>query len=102
MEIFLHFVFFTLLSCLESFNCSDWIQEEEEARRQEELARQQALAEHRRQEEERQERERKRHENEIQQIRDRHLKEKMQQISQTAHGQKVLKKLEEEVGQTIY
>lgn len=48
-------------------------------------------------EQEREERERKRQENEIQQIKDRHLKEKMQQISQTSHGQKVLKKLDEDV-----
>ncbi|XP_073969168.1 eukaryotic translation initiation factor 3 subunit a isoform X2 [Rhodnius prolixus] len=72
------------------------VREEEEARRAEELARQQALVEQRRLEQEREERERKRHENEIQQIKDRHLKEKMQQISQTAHGQKMLRKLDEE------
>ncbi|KAK9496574.1 hypothetical protein O3M35_013160 [Rhynocoris fuscipes] len=72
------------------------VREEEEARRAEELARQQALVEQRRLEQEREERERKRHENEIQQIKDRHLKEKMQQISQTAHGQKILRKLDEE------
>uniref|UniRef100_A0A1B6EIE9 Eukaryotic translation initiation factor 3 subunit A n=1 Tax=Cuerna arida TaxID=1464854 RepID=A0A1B6EIE9_9HEMI len=72
------------------------VREEEEARRAEEAARQQALAEHRRLEQEREERERKRQENEIQQIKDRHLKEKMQQISQTSHGQKVLKKLDED------
>ncbi|XP_067012039.2 eukaryotic translation initiation factor 3 subunit A [Anabrus simplex] len=70
--------------------------EEEEARRQEELARQQMLAEQKRLEQEREERERKRQENEIQMIRDRHRKEKMQQISQTSHGQKVLKKLDED------
>lgn len=78
------------------------IQEEEEARKAEELARQQALAEHRRMEQEREERERKRQENEIQQIKDRHLKEKMQQISQTSHGQKVLKKLDENVRDQTY
>ncbi|XP_075226906.1 eukaryotic translation initiation factor 3 subunit a [Lycorma delicatula] len=72
------------------------VREEEEARRAEEQARQQALAEQRRLELEREERERKRQESEIQQIRDRHLKEKMQQISQTSHGQKVLKKLDED------
>lgn len=65
--------------------------------RLEELARQQALAEQKRLEHEREERERKRALNEIQQIKDRHLKEKMQQISQTSHGQKVLKKLDEDV-----
>jgi hypothetical protein len=74
------------------------LQEEEEARRQEEQARQQMLQEQKRLELEREERERKRQENEIQQIKDRHLKEKMQQISQTSHGQKILKKLNEDVG----
>jgi translation initiation factor 3 subunit A len=73
------------------------MQEEEEARRQEEQARQQMLQEQKRLELEREERERKRQENEIQQIKDRHLKEKMQQISQTSHGQKILKKLNEDV-----
>jgi hypothetical protein len=29
-------------------------------------------------------------------IKDRHLKEKLQQISQTGHGQKILKKLDED------
>ncbi|KAF7994771.1 hypothetical protein HCN44_004243 [Aphidius gifuensis] len=72
------------------------IREEEELRRHEELARQQALAEQKRLEQEREERERKRQQSEIQQIKDRHLKEKMQQISQTSHGQKVLKKLDED------
>ena len=61
------------------------------------MVRQQALAEQKRLENEREERERKRALNEIQQIRDRHLKEKMQQISQTSHGQKILKKLDEDV-----
>lgn len=42
------------------------------------------------------ERERKRAANEIQQIKEKSLKEKMQQISQTSHGQKVLKKLDED------
>lgn len=70
--------------------------EEEEMRRQEELARQQLLAEQKRLDQEREERERKRQQNEIQQIKDRHLKEKMHQISQTSHGQKVLKKLDED------
>jgi translation initiation factor 3 subunit A len=73
------------------------VQEEEEARRQEEQARQHMLQEQKRLELEREERERKRQENEIQQIKDRHLKEKMQQISQTSHGQKILKKLNEDV-----
>ncbi|RZF44083.1 hypothetical protein LSTR_LSTR013138 [Laodelphax striatellus] len=72
------------------------VREEEEARKAGELARKQALAEQRRLEMEREERERKRHENEMQQIKDRTLKEKMQQISMTPHGQKVLKKLEED------
>lgn len=76
--------------------------EEEEARRQEELARQAALAEQRRLEQEREERERRRQESEKKQIRDRNLKEKMQQISQTSHGQKVLKKLDEDVSIVLF
>lgn len=72
------------------------VREEEEHRRLEELVKQQALAEQKRLEHEREERERKRAQNEIQQIKDRHLKEKMQQISQTSHGQKILKKLDED------
>lgn len=72
------------------------VREEEEARRQEEQVRLQQLQEQKRLELEREERERKRQENEIQQIKDRHLKEKMQQISQTSHGQKILKKLNED------
>ncbi|RZB39620.1 eukaryotic translation initiation factor 3 subunit A [Asbolus verrucosus] len=72
------------------------VREEEEQRRLEELARQQALAEQKRLEHEREEREKKRALNEIQQIKDRHLKEKLQQISQTGHGQKILKKLDED------
>lgn len=55
------------------------------------------MAEAKRLEAEREERERRRQENEIQQIKDRHLKEKMQQISLTSHGQKILKKLDDEV-----
>lgn len=66
-------------------------------RRQELLARKQMMEEQLRLESEREEREKRRQQSEIQLIRDRHLKEKMQQISQTAHGQKVLKKLDEEV-----
>lgn len=66
-------------------------------RRQEQLARKQMMEEQLRLESEREEREKRRQQSEIQLIRDRHLKEKMQQISQTAHGQKVLKKLDEEV-----
>ncbi|XP_017771246.1 PREDICTED: eukaryotic translation initiation factor 3 subunit A, partial [Nicrophorus vespilloides] len=72
------------------------VREEEEQRRLEEIAKQQALAEQKRLEQEREERERKRAQNEIQQIKDRHWKEKMAQISQTAHGQKILKKLDED------
>ena len=70
--------------------------EEEELRRQEEISRQQKMAEQKRLELEIEERERKRHANEIQLIKEKSLKEKMQQISQTAHGQKVLKKLDED------
>lgn len=63
----------------------------------EEIQRQQVMAEQKRLEHEREERERKRQMNEIQQIKDRTLKEKLQQISQTGHGQKLLKKLDEDV-----
>lgn len=55
------------------------------------------MVEQQRLEVEREEREKRRQQSEIQLIKDRHLKEKMQQISLTAHGQKVLKKLDEEV-----
>lgn len=48
-------------------------------------------------EQERVERERKRAENEMQQMKDARFKEKVQQISLTSHGQKVLKKIDEEV-----
>ncbi|XP_046383797.1 eukaryotic translation initiation factor 3 subunit A isoform X2 [Ischnura elegans] len=72
------------------------VREEEEARRQEEALRAHHIAEQKRLEAEREERERKRQENEIQQMKDRHLKEKMLQISMTSHGQRVLKKLEED------
>lgn len=73
------------------------LQEQEEAKKQEEVLRLQAMAEQKRLEIEREERERKRQEKEIQQIRDRTLKEKMHQISLTAHGQKLLKTLQEDV-----
>lgn len=73
------------------------LREEEAARRQDELARLQMAEEQKRLKMELDERERKRQENEIQQIKDRHLKEKMQQISQTEHGKKILKKLDEDV-----
>lgn len=73
------------------------MQEQEEAKKQEEVLRLQAMAEQKRLEIEREERERKRQEKEIQQIRDRTLKEKMHQISLTAHGQKLLKTLQEDV-----
>lgn len=63
--------------------------------RLEEMQRQQALAEQKRLEQEREERERKRALNEIQQIKDRHLKEKIQQISQTTTGQKILQKIKD-------
>lgn len=55
----------------------------------------------RRLEAEREEREKRRQEAEMQAIKDRNFKEKMQQISQTAHGQKVLKKLNEDVCKKI-
>ncbi|XP_058129450.1 eukaryotic translation initiation factor 3 subunit A [Anopheles ziemanni] len=70
--------------------------EEEELRMQEEQARQHKLAEQRRLEVENEERERKRHENELQMIKERNMKDKIEQIKQTATGQKLLKKMDEE------
>lgn len=70
--------------------------EEEEARRIEDETRKAKLAEQKRLEQENEERERKRHQNEIQAIKEKSLKEKVQQISQTAHGKKMLSKLDEE------
>jgi len=72
------------------------VREEEEQKRLEEIQRQQMIAEQKRLEEERQERERRRQQNEIEQIKHRHLQEKLQQISQTGHGQKILKKMDED------
>lgn len=68
--------------------------EEEEARRLEEEARKAKLAEQKRLEQENEERERKRHQNEIQAIKEKSLKEKVDQIAQTAHGKKMLGKLD--------
>ncbi|XP_055616530.1 eukaryotic translation initiation factor 3 subunit A [Toxorhynchites rutilus septentrionalis] len=70
--------------------------EEEELRLQEEAARQQKLVEMRRLEQENEEREKKRQENEIQMIKERNMKDKIDQIKQTATGQKMLKKYDEE------
>ncbi|XP_018785649.1 PREDICTED: eukaryotic translation initiation factor 3 subunit A [Bactrocera latifrons] len=70
--------------------------EEEEARRLEEESRKAKLAEQKRLEQENEERERKRHQNEIEAIMVKSLKDKMQQISQTARGKKMLSKLDEE------
>lgn len=70
--------------------------EEEELRQQEEVARQHKLAEMRRLEQENEERERKRHENELQMIKERNMKDKIDQFKQTAAGQKILKKFDEE------
>ena len=70
--------------------------EEEESRRQEELVRQQHAAEQRRLEAERVERERLRQEAELRQIQAKHVKDKMAQISQTAIGAKLMKRLEDE------
>lgn len=78
------------------------MQEEEEARRAEEIAKAAAAAEARRLDAEREEREKRRQESELQAIKDRNFKEKMQQISLTAHGQKVLKKLNEDVSYLKY
>ncbi|XP_061395112.1 eukaryotic translation initiation factor 3 subunit A-like [Musca vetustissima] len=70
--------------------------EEEEARRLEEEARKAKLAEQKRLEQENEERERKRLQNQIQAIKDKSLKEKCEQIAKTAHGKKLLKKLDDE------
>uniref|UniRef100_A0A2M3YXS8 Eukaryotic translation initiation factor 3 subunit A n=1 Tax=Anopheles braziliensis TaxID=58242 RepID=A0A2M3YXS8_9DIPT len=70
--------------------------EEEVQRLQEEQARAHKLAEQRRLELENEERERKRHENEMQMIKERNIKDKIDQIKQTASGQKLLKKMDEE------
>lgn len=70
--------------------------EEHELRQQEEVARQHKLAEMRRLEQENEERERKRQENEIQMIKERNIKDKIDQIKQTTAGQKILKKFDEE------
>uniref|UniRef100_A0A182N4L8 Eukaryotic translation initiation factor 3 subunit A n=1 Tax=Anopheles dirus TaxID=7168 RepID=A0A182N4L8_9DIPT len=70
--------------------------EEEEMRQQEEQARMHKLAEQRRLEAENEERERKRQENEMAMMKERNMKEKIEQIKQTATGQKLLKKLDEE------
>uniref|UniRef100_A0A2M3ZZ21 Eukaryotic translation initiation factor 3 subunit A n=1 Tax=Anopheles triannulatus TaxID=58253 RepID=A0A2M3ZZ21_9DIPT len=70
--------------------------EEEVQRLQEEQARAHKLAEQRRLELENEERERKRHENEMQMIKERNIKDKIDQIKQTATGQKLLKKMDEE------
>lgn len=70
--------------------------EEEELRRQEEAQRQQKLAEQKRIEQEHEERIRKKQENEIQQIRERNLKDRVQQMSNTVIGKKVLEKLEKQ------
>lgn len=70
--------------------------EEKELRELEEVARQHKLAEQRRLEQENEERERKRYENEVQMIKERNMKEKIDQIKQTAAGQKILKKFDEE------
>uniref|UniRef100_A0A8D9BB26 Eukaryotic translation initiation factor 3 subunit A n=1 Tax=Cacopsylla melanoneura TaxID=428564 RepID=A0A8D9BB26_9HEMI len=69
--------------------------EEEEHRRLEEAQRAQMMAEQERLAHERLERERKRVENEIAMMKERNLKEKVQQISQTTHGQKILRKLDD-------
>lgn len=69
--------------------------EVEEQRRLDETTRQQKLAEQKRLDAETEERERKRLESEIQLIKEKNLKDKMAQISQTEHGKKILKKLDE-------
>ncbi|KAJ8723004.1 hypothetical protein PYW07_004184 [Mythimna separata] len=72
------------------------VRKEEELRRQEEVSRAAAAAEARRQEAEREERERRRQESELAAMRERHLRERVAHISQTAHGQKMLSNINEE------
>ncbi|KAJ8722905.1 hypothetical protein PYW07_004085 [Mythimna separata] len=72
------------------------VREEEELKRQEEVSRAAAAAEARRQEAEREERERRRQESELAAMRERHLRERVAHISQTAHGQKMLSNINEE------
>ena len=74
------------------------VQEEADQRKAEERNRRLALAEKERLEKEQKERERKRKENEMRQQQDQILKDKMAAISQKSYGQKMLKKLDEEVG----
>lgn len=64
------------------------------------MARAQAIAEQKRLEFEREERERKRQQNEVQQIKERTVREKLNQLSLTAHGQKFLKQLQDDVSAT--
>ncbi|KAJ8709150.1 hypothetical protein PYW07_008976 [Mythimna separata] len=72
------------------------VRKEEELRRQEEVSRAAAAAKARRQEAEREERERRRQESELAAMRERHLRERVAHISQTAHGQKMLSNINEE------
>lgn len=64
------------------------------------MSRAAALAEARRVEAEREERERRRQESELAAMRERHVRERLAHVSQTAHGQKMLQKLDEEVSHT--
>lgn len=70
--------------------------EEEEQRRHDEEVRRQKQAEEKRLQIEQEERDKKRAANEIQMIKDKSLKDKVAQISTTASGQKMLKKMDEE------
>ncbi|KAJ8736994.1 hypothetical protein PYW07_000265 [Mythimna separata] len=72
------------------------VREEEELRRQEEVSRAAAAAKARRQEAEREERERRRQESELAAMRERHLRDRVAHISQTALGQKMLSNINEE------
>ncbi|XP_028173592.1 eukaryotic translation initiation factor 3 subunit A-like isoform X4 [Ostrinia furnacalis] len=72
------------------------VREEEELRRQEEQLRAAAAAEARRLEQEREEREKRKHASELAAMKERHRRERMAHISQTAHGKKMLQKLDEE------
>lgn len=73
------------------------LREEEELRRQEEQVRQLKLAEHKKLELEQEELRRKKHENEVAMIKERNLKERVQAMSTTVIGKKVLEKLEKDV-----
>lgn len=69
--------------------------EEEEVRRQEEILQHQKLAEKKRLELEAEEKKKKKEDNEKEQIRNRAIQEAIQKLAGSAHGQKIIKNLEE-------